>query len=261
MNQLIISIENLSNELFYEIFDYLDGLDIYLAFSNLNYRFEQLVKSSSIRFKINLDHLTTKEIFLTNYNEIKHQICSIYFQLPKSYINQLLTLLTIDFSFNHLQSLLIEDIQEDKLISLLINLSDLPCLFSLNIKTIHLIEDLNNIYQLIFALPTLKYNKLYLYGNECSISISMSNNKQLSTIEYLHIAHRYTFHELSALISYTPELRHLNLSHTNKYDSNVEDILPINLNYLINISIYTYYLNFDEFEFFIEKINLLKFQN
>ncbi len=191
-------------------------------------------------------------MFLKNYKEIKHQIYSIDFQLLKS---DFLTLFTIDYSFNHLQAIAIEDIEKDKLISLLINLIDLPYLYSLNIKTIDLIEDLNNIYQLIFSLPKLKSNKLYLYQDECLISIPMSNNKQLSTIEYLHIAHRYTFHELSALISYTPELRHLNLSHTNKYDSNVEDILPINLNYLINISIYTYYLNFDEFQFFIEKIN------
>ncbi len=54
LTQLITSIENLSNELFYEIFEYLDGLDIYIAFSNLNYRFQQLVTSSSIRFKINI---------------------------------------------------------------------------------------------------------------------------------------------------------------------------------------------------------------
>ncbi|CAF4413399.1 unnamed protein product, partial [Rotaria magnacalcarata] len=45
--------------------------------------------------------------------------------------------------------------------------------------------NLNDIYRLIFALPTLKYNKLYLYGNECSISIPLSTGKQLSTIEYL----------------------------------------------------------------------------
>jgi len=207
-------------------------LDIYIAFSNLNYRFQEFVTCSSIRFKINIDHFIREEIFLKNYKEIKHQIYSIYFQLPES---EFLTFFTIDYSFNHLQSIVIEDIGKDKLISLLINLIDLPYLYSLNIKTADLIEDLNNIYQLIFSLPKLKSNKLYLYENECSISIPMSNNKQLSTIEYLHIAHRYTFHELSALISYTPELRHLNLSHTNKYDSNVEDILPINLNYLINI--------------------------
>ncbi|CAF4158176.1 unnamed protein product, partial [Rotaria magnacalcarata] len=73
--------------------------------------------------------------------------------------------------------------------------------------------NLNDVYRLIFALPTLKYNKLYLYGNECSISIPLSTGKQLSTIEYLEIVHYYTFDELSDLISYTPKLRHLNLSH------------------------------------------------
>ena len=82
----------------------------------------------------------------------------------------------------------------------------------------------------------------------------MSNNKQLSTIEYLHIAHWYTFDELSALISYTPKLRRLNLSHANKNDSSVESMLPITLDNLIDISMYTNYLNFDEFELFIENI-------
>ncbi len=67
LDQLIISsIENLSNELFYEIFDYLDGIDIYEAFSNLNYRFQQLLTSSSILFKIDLNDITSEEIFMVN---------------------------------------------------------------------------------------------------------------------------------------------------------------------------------------------------
>jgi hypothetical protein len=254
LDQLIISsIENLSNELFYEIFEYLDGIDIYQAFSNLNYRFQQLLTSSSILFKIDLDHITSKEIFMVNYKQIKHQIYSIYFQLPVS-INQLLTSFTIDSSFTHLQSLVIEDIQPDKLISFLINLNSLPQLFSLNIKIIHIIEDLNNIYRLIFALPTLKYNKLYLYGNECSISIPMATEKQFSSIEYLHIAHWYTFDELSALISYTPQLCRLDLSDENRDDSTIETMLPITLTNLTYISMYTNYINFDEFEIFIKNI-------
>ncbi|CAF1320502.1 unnamed protein product [Rotaria sp. Silwood1] len=254
LDELIISsIESLSNELFYEMFDYLDGIEIYQAFSNLNTRFQQLLTSSSILFKIDLNHITSKEIFMINYKQIKHQIYSIYFQYPVN-INQLLISFTIDSSFNRLESLVIEDIQPDKLISFLINLNSLPQLFSLNIRTIHTIEDLNNIYRLIFALPKLKYNKLYLYGNECSISIPMAIEKQFSTIEYLHIAHWYTFDELSALISYTPQLRHLNLSHANQNHSTIETMLPITFDNLTYIKMYTNYINFDEFEIFIKNI-------
>ncbi|CAF3711886.1 unnamed protein product [Rotaria sordida] len=46
--------ENLSNELFYEIFDYLEGCDLFKAFSNLNNRFQALLTSSSLRLKIDL---------------------------------------------------------------------------------------------------------------------------------------------------------------------------------------------------------------
>ncbi|CAF1418301.1 unnamed protein product, partial [Rotaria sp. Silwood1] len=127
----ISSIENLSNELFHEIFDYLDGIDIYLAFSNLNHRFQQLLTSSSILYKIELIHKSSKEIFMLIYEQNKHKIYSINFQIPV-YINQLLTSFIIDSSFNHLQSLVIEDIQPDKLISFLITLKSLPQLFLLD---------------------------------------------------------------------------------------------------------------------------------
>ncbi|CAF4943442.1 unnamed protein product, partial [Rotaria sp. Silwood1] len=254
LDELIISsVENLSNELFNEIFDYLDGIDIYQAFSNLNDRFQQLLTSSFILYKIDLNQITSKEKFMVNYTQMKHHIYSIYFQFPVD-INQLLTSFTIDSSFNRLQSLVIEDIHPDKLISFLINLNSLPKLFSLNIRTIHTIEVLNNIYQLIFALSKLKHNKLYLYGNECSISIPMAAGKQFSTIEYLDIAHGYTFDELSTLISYTPQLRHLHLSHANQDDSTIETMLPINLDNLTCISMYTNNINFDEFEIFIQNI-------
>lgn len=46
------SIENLSIELFYEIFAYLDGCEIYFAFSNLNHCFQQLLHSSLLVLKI-----------------------------------------------------------------------------------------------------------------------------------------------------------------------------------------------------------------
>ncbi|CAF3892652.1 unnamed protein product [Adineta steineri] len=250
-NQLVNSLENLSNDLFYEIYDYLEGLDICVAFSNLNSRFQQLITCSTNQYKIILDYSTTKELFWNYSKKIKHQIYSISFQSPKSSINEFFS---IDYSFNNVQSIFIEDIEKDQLISLLTHLRDLSCLYLLNIKSSDLFEDLSQIYQLIFSLPKLKSNKLGLYADQYSISIPISNNQQLSPITYLHIAHSYTFDELSALLSYTPSLRHLNLSHSSRYDSYIEDLLPMNSNELIHLSIFSNNLNFDEFQLFVEQI-------
>src|SRR6202044_1665767 len=100
----ITSIEDLSNEFFYEIFDYLDGCNIYQAFSNLNYRFQELLNSSSLLLKINFHRSTSKEIFMNNYKQIillnKNQIVSIHLSLSAHNI-RIISLLNIDSSFIH----------------------------------------------------------------------------------------------------------------------------------------------------------------
>jgi hypothetical protein len=61
--------------------------------------------------------------------------------------------LTIDYSFNNLQSIRIDNIDKDKIIPLLIHLCELPCLYSLDIQTTDSIEDLISIYKFIFSFP------------------------------------------------------------------------------------------------------------
>ncbi|CAF2573922.1 unnamed protein product [Rotaria sp. Silwood2] len=82
----------------------------------------------------------------------------------------------------------------------------------------------------------------------------MAINKQQSTIEYFSIHHRCTLNELYAIISYTPQLRRLNLCHKFEIDSNIRTILPITLSNLTNVSIHMHHEKFDEFEIFIRKI-------
>ncbi|CAF1303628.1 unnamed protein product [Rotaria sordida] len=82
----------------------------------------------------------------------------------------------------------------------------------------------------------------------------MAINNQQSTIEYLSIRHRCTLHELYTIISYTPQLRRLNLRHKLEIDSNIRTILPITLSNLTDFSIYIHHIKFDEFEIFIRKI-------
>ncbi|CAF3529245.1 unnamed protein product [Rotaria socialis] len=66
----ITTLDNVSNELSYEIFGYLDGCQIYESFSNLNYRFYQLLNSSCLLLKM-IDYFTIKDdCFVNNWNEI-----------------------------------------------------------------------------------------------------------------------------------------------------------------------------------------------
>ncbi|CAF4245763.1 unnamed protein product, partial [Rotaria sordida] len=53
-DQFITHFENLSNEIYYEVFDYLSTYEIYMSFSNLNRRFKQVLQSSSMLFNIEL---------------------------------------------------------------------------------------------------------------------------------------------------------------------------------------------------------------
>jgi hypothetical protein len=78
------AIEDLSNEIFYEIFDYLDGWEIYETFSNLNHRFEQLLNSSLLLLKIKFDSNSNilYENFYKQMTHInKHQIYSLNLDL------------------------------------------------------------------------------------------------------------------------------------------------------------------------------------
>jgi hypothetical protein len=247
----------LSNEFFYEIFDYLEACDIYNAFSNLNHRFQQLLNSSALLFKINPDDTVLEEMDKNKYKLIillnKQQIFSIKLWLPhqgKDFFSSFI----IDSLLSRLESFVVNRIDSDVVIPLLINLASLPHLVSLTMDTQDTGAILNDIYRLIFALPTLKYNNFDTNGWEPSISLPMATDQQLSTIETLVIDHPCTFDELAYLISYTPKLRHLSLNHTNKTEPNIRTMLPMTLSNLTRFDINLHHATFDELEIIIRKI-------
>ncbi|CAF5133872.1 unnamed protein product, partial [Rotaria sp. Silwood1] len=118
----ITSIENFSNEVFNEIFEYLDGCEIYKAFSNLNYRFQQLLYSSSLLYKINLHRTTSNELYLNIYKQLllnhKHQILAFHIWSPLQK-SEFFSSFSIDASFNRLESIVINELPSAILISLL----------------------------------------------------------------------------------------------------------------------------------------------
>ncbi|CAF3356061.1 unnamed protein product [Rotaria sp. Silwood2] len=156
-------LENLSNELFYEIFDYLDGCELFNAFSNLNNRFRTLLNGSSRRLIINLRfHPETIKQYRSTCIVSRNKDRIISLNLANFYcFNSSFTLFNINSSFSHLESLVLGKMKPNELKSLLINLISLPRLFSLIIHYDDDLKQINNIYQMIVKLPMLKQNVIY----------------------------------------------------------------------------------------------------
>ncbi|CAF1429446.1 unnamed protein product [Rotaria magnacalcarata] len=265
IDQSITCIENLSNECFYEIFDYLEACDMYEAFSNLNYRFQQLLHSSALLLKIKFYASTSEEMFKKNYEQIivhsRHQIYAINLWTMDDWFLTM-SLCLINSSCDRLESLVVVGIELDLLFQLLTHYTCLPRLFSLGIDTesSSTLEELSDIYQLIFALPKLKSVEfsIDIFDNSNStLPLSIATNEQFSGIKRLYLDQGTNFKELFSIVSYTPELCHLKLSHAEENDNDepsTANVLPISLLKLIDFSIDRYEMRFDGFQWFIKNI-------
>ncbi|CAF5028316.1 unnamed protein product, partial [Rotaria sp. Silwood1] len=151
--------ENLPNEIFYEMFDFLDGYDIYQAFSNLNNRFENLI-NSSLLMTIQISSSTTLDSRYKHFlDSNKHRIISLRFSTEPIF-DHFIKFYTIDSSFLRLQLLVFKPMSRCILITFLFNLKFLPQLFALTMYFIYCFDNLGDIYQMILHLPVLEYLKL-----------------------------------------------------------------------------------------------------
>ncbi|CAF4971459.1 unnamed protein product [Rotaria sp. Silwood1] len=253
--QTLTCFEDLSNELLCEIFDYLNGYDLCKIFSNLNNRLEQLLHSSLVLYKIRC-YLCQNDEIMNVFKQFmfsnRHQIFSIHvnFIFPDTYF--FLSFL-FDSSFDHLESIVFKHIQSDTIIPILSNLSSLPNLLSLTIETSDVNEKINDIYQLIFVLPKLKYYRFFFADKPHSITLPLAMNNQCSPIEYLVIDHYCSLNELVILTSYTTQLRRLTLHETKMNDSNMTILSSITLANLKSMYLNLGRAKFNELETFITK--------
>ncbi|CAF1507852.1 unnamed protein product [Adineta steineri] len=253
-------LEDLSNEVLYEILENLDGCDIYKSFSNLNNRLQTLITSSSFLLQIKLvpeskhlleDHC--QHVIIPN----SHRIRSLHLH-GQSLIDTFFNHCIIDSSFHRLQSIRLNGLKVEKLLIILFYLKSLPRLFTLtifindeNYDDLHL----ENIYPLIFSLPTLKYSKLSTPGSAFRMNITHAMNKTFSTIEYLVIDHYCTLNELNSILHYTPQLRRLSCNRVIGSDEKFKEDLSMKLPHLKCIRFGEIWAAFDEFEVFIKEIS------
>ncbi|CAF1155224.1 unnamed protein product [Adineta steineri] len=252
-HRLATHFEDLSNELLLDIFDFLDGYHVFEAFSNLNNRIQHLITSSYFSLKLNISFMSKSNFNRRSNNIIRpyvNQIISL--QLPESFfIKNFFASLLRDTSFNHLESLVLNDLNVDDDVSILNSLAQLPRLFSLKIFCFDC-DELFIMFQSIFRLPVLRYAKILLsyWRARDPFPLATSDNQRSMTLEYLVFDDLPHLSNIYKLLSYTPRLRRLSVGRISfsRYIPLEQFILLRNLT---SISLCCWHLSFDEFVSFI----------
>ncbi len=171
--------EDLPNEIFYEIWEYLDGCEAYDIFLNLNARFQYLLNHSLIPLKLHLPFMR-EDVLQYRIREIikpnPHRIISLRLS-NSAIIDRFITLFSIDLRFTKLERIVLNGIKSDAFVSLLEKFISLPCLSRLSV---HVIEknqsNRHQISKLISCMPFLKYSKLSYEFERCESSPAMSQD-------------------------------------------------------------------------------------
>ncbi|UJR16445.1 hypothetical protein I4U23_003347 [Adineta vaga] len=248
--------ENLSNEIYYEIFDYLDGYSIHKAFSYLNNRFQRLITSSSFLLKISVDQeseIDMKDCCKYIINRNTHRILSLHLW-NITYVQDFLQHCVIDSSFCRLQSIILYGTLASELQFILSSLKRLANLTSLACNVEDNASKITEIYQMIFQLPSLKYISLSIMtNNEINISKLADITVQSSSLETMIISHKCTIPELTSILGHTPSLKHLTCQMLIEPDGNIESNIQLTLPNLTHMTIDYCSMEFFELQKLIRK--------
>ncbi|CAF1061141.1 unnamed protein product [Adineta steineri] len=253
-NELSTSFDNdytsddLSNELIYEIFDYIDYCLIYEIFVNLNLRFHSLFYESNLPLKVNFP-LTSKTIFQYRCKYIINS--NIKRIISLNICKYFLEFFSINL-FSSLKSLTVNQIQSDKISTLLSNLICLPNFSSLSIYSSNYFQDENSIYLSIFRLTKLKLCKLTFPsgGERVPLPIAIDSYHKL---ERLIINGHCRLEQLNSILSYLPLLQHLSCQYLYGTGRECKEI-QIAKN-LTSIHLTIYRVLFEEMKLFLSKIS------
>lgn len=206
--------EDLANEIIYEIFDYLDIYHVYDGFFDLNKRFKKLLNNSNLPIQVNISAMT-KPIFERCYRKIilpnQHRIN--YLRLSNEFMTDIVfSPPRIITQFPQIESLVLDNIIYKSFKNISTYLTHLPKLQSLIISFTEQLECENIPFGTIFPLTNLKYFKItYQETNEYDPSAIYFTEYGRSSIEYLVINTCFHVESFNNLLFCFPKLRHLSI--------------------------------------------------
>ncbi|CAF0916788.1 unnamed protein product [Rotaria sordida] len=153
--------QDLANEIFYEIFEYLDMHHVHKGFFNFNKRFKNLLNNSNLLTKINISTISKSDFDYYYRNiVIRNRERINLFRLSNPFTTDIIFSPTnIILKFISLETLIFDNIHVKYLNKIFDYLLDLPKFHSLTISFIDYIESLDIFIQ-IFRLSKLEYSYL-----------------------------------------------------------------------------------------------------
>ncbi|CAF4020892.1 unnamed protein product, partial [Rotaria sordida] len=243
--------QDLSNEIFYVIFEYLDIHHVHKGFFNFNKRFKNLLNNSNLLTKINISTISKSDfdyyyrnIIIRNREHIN------VLRLSNPFTTDIIFSPTnIILKFISLETLILDNIHVKYLNKMFDYLLDLPKFHSLTISFINYIESLDIFIQ-IFRLSKLEYCKIiYKIKNNQSLLPIYLTKYDSSCIQYFIINGDFPFNSLHNLLSCLPQLHHLSInSLVNCHNTEREELSPIELKYLKYAFLKLNFIYFYKFE-------------
>jgi hypothetical protein len=257
-------LEDLANEILYEIFDYLDIYHIYQGFFNLNQRFQTLILHSNLPIQINISTLSKstfeyyhKNIILPNKHRINYLRLSNPFTVDIIFSPPLLI-----SKFLSLETLILDHINAKYLHNILKHAALLPKLSSLVLHLADHIEDPSQLFVHIFRLSKLKSCQLtyQIKDNQNPSSLFFIEHKR-SSIEHLVINGRFPYNSLDDLFFHLPKLRYLSMNCLVRCRINIDPVCT-SLKYLKYVSLKLDGINFKQLEklikHFFHRVEILR---
>ncbi|CAF0793992.1 unnamed protein product [Adineta steineri] len=249
--------EELSNEIIYEIFDFLDTYQAYEIFSNLNIRFRNLLTLSDLSINVNIFNIS-KLSFEQHYEQFfkynTHRIHSLYISNP-IVIDLIFASIKNDILLTRLRILCLKNIDLNDCKDFFDYLVLLPQLSTLIIYSYKKDCDRIIIYDKLFRLPALKYCKLSLNdSSNFPWEVFSTAYDTVSPIEHLIIDCNVYFNELLHILPYVPHLRRLSIKSLTSSYGQVPHKFSFTLNNLTHVSIELHLINFDQFQPFMTNL-------
>ncbi|CAF1414823.1 unnamed protein product [Rotaria sordida] len=261
-------LEDLANEIIYEIFDYLDIFHIYDGFFDLNKRFKKLLNNSNLPIQVNISTIS-KANFQRYYKNIiipnRHRIN--YLRLSNPFTTDIVfspsRLIT---QFSQIESLILDNIIYKSFKNISTYLTHLPKLHSLILSFTEKLEYENIPFGIIFSLSNLKYFKItYKETNEYEPHPIYFTDYGHSSIEYLVINTYFHVESFNNLLFCFPKLRYLKidcLRSSYRTANKINKEKPIALEYLKFVSLKLDFIDLnhieDSFKKFFYYVNVLQ---